>query len=391
MARPSNNTALGIALQPVRDVYTAPNSTTDLLAGVSNLRFTQDPITITDDSYTGSIFQNADAVAGKRVGLTFNTKLKGPSALPAANAFVLGRLLQSAKFTEVRNAVAIGPETLGVGVDSKTATLGASAVGTLDLYKGFPIKIGAAAYKSAMTAIRSYDASKHAVLMEDWLSTPTGNYTIPTFLGYFRDVTSAAAAILSLKLWLSGVRYDLINCAVTGLRIVRPTSTIDQAAYPELEWTLGVTINAIAEDATPTIPAVGAIPLAKDGKEWLAYEKIGTASSSIDLGLEADYPPNMNQVDGVDAPELAGGRANGDIQMQSYLPSYLDTQSLADAQSYNPYFAQWGNSAWNMVQLLVPDARLGFPNPDTSGRTVVESAGLFIDVIDRNLGIVFPG
>lgn len=393
MALKSNNTAIAVVIQPVRDTFTAPNSTTDLLALVSNCRLQQDGITIADDSYTGSIFQNADAIAGKRVTLTFTLKIKPPSAMPAANAFVPGRLLQAAKFTELRNTAAIpaAPEALGVGVDAKTATLGTTASTTVDMYKGYPIKIGAGPYKTAMSAIRSYDASKHAVLMEDWGATPTGNYQIPTFLMYSRDTSSADPAILSLKLWISGHRYDLVNCGVTGLREVVPTSTKDQAAFPTYEFTLDCTILDDAEEATPSIAAVGPPPLAKDGKEWLNYVKQGVSNATFDLGLTAENPPNMNQPDGTDAPELSGGSARASLTKQKYLPSVIDVQALADAQTYVPYFKQWGNSAWNMVQITVPDARLNFPNPDLSGGIAMENIDLFIDVFDRNFNITFPG
>lgn len=389
MARPSNNKALGIVIQTARGTFDAPNDTTDLLIGMSNLRFTNDPVTLADDSYTGAMFQNADQVVGKRTSLSFNTKLKPNSTLPSANAWVLGRLFQAAKFTEVRNATAIGPEALGAWADSKTPTLGSSASSVADTYKGCPIKIGSGAYKT-MSAIRSYDASKHAGLMEDWGSTPAVNYTIPAFLAYFRDVTSSAPPILSLSLWNSGVRFDIKDVAVTGMRIVRPTSTDTAPAYPEIEWTVSGTIDDSAAESVPTIPATGAVPVAKDGKEYLDYIEIGTASTSIDLGVQTERPPNMNQPDGVDAPELTGGAANGTIQMQGYLPSYIDTFTLADAQAYHPYFAQWGSAAGAMVQLIVADARLGFPSEGGGGAVILEDVGLYIDVINRNLGVVFP-
>ena len=240
-----------------------------------------------------------------------------------------------------------------------------------------------------MTSIIAYTAGKQATLAHDWGSTPSGNYTIPAFLGYFRDVTDAEPPVLSASLWNSGVRFDIMDVAVTGMRIVRPTSTDTAPAYPEIEWTVQGTIDAIAADATPTIPATGAIPVAKDGKEYLAYVAIGTSNTTIDLGLQTERPPNMNQVDGVDAPVLTGGAANGTINMQGYLPATIDTFTLADDQAYHPYFAQWGSAAGAMVQLIIPEARLGYPN-EGGGAIIMEDVGLYIDVINRNLGIVFP-
>ena len=50
MALKSSNTAIALALQGGRGTYSAPNSSTDLFAGVANLRPTINGITIADDS-----------------------------------------------------------------------------------------------------------------------------------------------------------------------------------------------------------------------------------------------------------------------------------------------------------------------------------------------------
>lgn len=392
MSLKSNKTALSIAIQPDRDDYEEPNNNTDLVANFSNCRLQQDGITIADDSYTGSVFRNADQIAGKRVTLSGTLKVKPPAALPAANAFPAGRIFQSAKLTELRNVTAIpaAPEALGTGVDAKTATLGTTASTTLNAYKGYPIKIGAGAYKQAMTMIRSYDTLKHAVLMQDWGATPAGNYQVPTFLGYVRDVSDADPPILSAKLWIDGVLYELYNCAVTSLRYQRQTSTKQQASFPTYDFTMDCTIFDIDEEATPAIAATGAIPLGKDGKEYLDYVKIGVATLAVDFGLESESPPNMNQPDGNDAPELTGGQATAQLTMQKYRPSVIDVQTMADAQGYHPYFAQYGGAPGNMVQIGIPDARVNFPNPDLSGPTANDNVSLFVDVIDRNFVMMFP-
>lgn len=392
MALKSNNTAIAFKIQPTRNVFEAPNSTSDLLP-FSQFRPSVTPVTIDNDEYTGSVWRNAADIAGKTFSATFTCKLRPPTSLPAANALVLGRLLQAAKFTELRVATAIpsSPEALGSWVNSKTPTLGASATGTADLYKGYPIKIGSGAYKTALTSIRSYNASKQAGLMQDWGSTPAVSYQIPTFIGYFRDITSADAIILSAKFWLDGHRFDIVDVGITGMNIVVPTSTDTQAAYPEIQFTISGTIEANSEEATPSITAAGAVPLYKDGKGMLDYFAAGFESVSIDLGVEAESPPNPNRPDGVDAPELAGGTASGTITMQKYLPSGINTYDLANAQAYHPLFMQWGSQGWRTVQVIIPDARLGFPSPDLSGRTMRDQVGLYIDVLNRNLGIIFPG
>ena len=87
-----------------------------------------------------------------------------------------------------------------------------------------------------------------------------------------------------------------------------------------------------------------------------------------------------------DAISPAGAVAEQHIQA-----GYLDSLGLAEAQAYHPLFMQWGNGAWNTVQMFVRDGRFNFPNDDLSGLTAMQQLSLFVDVRDRNFGIVFPG
>lgn len=396
MARKSNNTALSFALQSARGTYEEPNDTTDLAVGLANCRPSNQPITIADDSYTGSVFRNADAVAGENQSITFDVKLKPAAALPAANAFVLGRLLQAAKFTEVRTATAIpaSPEAVaGAGQTTTNCRLGTSASSTDDTYNGFPLIISDAGadYKSTLTAIREYTgATKDAELMQTLAGAPAANYQIPTFLGYYTDYTSAEPPVLSAKMWVDGYLTEFVDMAVTGLRLLLPTSTKQQAQFPRLEFTLNGTIYATSDEATPTIPAVGSPPFFKDGKGYFNKLALGFQDINIDFGLQSEDPPNPNQTDGTDAPEIAGGTANASLVLQKYLKAVFDERALFEAQTYHPLFAQWGNAAGNAVQLSVRHGRLSAPNMDLSGGIVMNNTTLFIDVFDRNLGIVFP-
>lgn len=394
MAGKSNNTAVAVAIQSVVDTFTAPSQPADLMP-VSNLRMNIEGVTIANDEYTGSPFKNADAVAGKRATLSYNIKLRPPggAAVPAANAFLLGRVLQAAKMTEVRTATAI-PASAEAGTAGTTSalTLGAGATGTADLYKGMAISLVGmgSTYKDRMTAIRSYTALKVATFLQTYGSAITGNYQIPTQLGYMRDVSSTDPILLSQQVWLDGHRFNLVNCRVTGLQVIIPTSTKDQAAYPEVQVTFDVQIDSHAANATPAVPSLGAVPLYKDGKFWLNNTQLGVQTFTLDMGLQTENPPNPNKVDGVDAAELVGGMSSVSMTRQKYLPSVFDSLTLAEAQGYMGLFAQWGAAAGQMVQIVVPDGRLDFQNPDTGGAILMESGNLMIDALSRGVCINFP-
>ena len=398
MGLKSNNSAVAFAIQSGgRGTYNEPNNTTDLAAGLANLRPNITAVTVADDSYTGGVFRNADAVAGKRVAYTFDMKLKPPASLPAANAFVLGRLLQAAKMTEVRTATAIPASAEAVGGSGNTTTalaLGSSGSSTDDIYNGFPVLISdnGSSYKQRLTTIRDYTGStKLAELMETLGAAPAANWQIPTFIGYFMDFSSAEPPVLSGKIWIDGVLTELMDVGVTGIRFPIPTSNTQQAQFPRVEFTVEGTIVDTTDESTPTIPSIGPAPVLKDGDVWLHKQRVGTSDVTFDLGLQTEHPPNANQADGSDAPEIAGGTISVNLTMQKYRKATLDSLGLAEAQAYHPLFMQWGNGAWNTVQMFVRDGRFNFPNDDLSGLTAMQQLSLFVDVRDRNFGIVFPG
>ena len=65
MGLKSNNSAVAFSIQSGgRGTYNEPNNSTDLAAGLANLRPNITAVTVADDSYTGGVFRNADAVAG---------------------------------------------------------------------------------------------------------------------------------------------------------------------------------------------------------------------------------------------------------------------------------------------------------------------------------------
>lgn len=394
MALKSNNTCIAIAIQSVAGTFTTPSQPADIMP-VSQLRWNIQSVNIANDEYTGSPFKNADQVAGKRVAWSFNVKLRPPgTGLPDANAFLIGRILQSVKMTELRTTSAIpaSPEAVSGGT-TNSATLGAGATGTADLYKGMAIQLDGqgSTLKTELTAIRAYTAGKVATFIETFAGSVSGNYQIPPQLGYLRDISSSDPVILSQQIWVDGIRYDLRDVRPSGLTIVVPTSTKDQAAYPELQCTFEGTIDAYADQATPSVPALGAVPFFKNGDLHVANVRVGASTLSLNMGLTTEFPPNPNGVDGVDLPELTGGVSTVQATLQKYRKATFDTLGMADAQAYHPFFAQWGDTAWNIVQIVIPDFRFDYGNPDLGGGIVMEGSNLMIDALSRSVCINFPG
>lgn len=394
MAASTANTAVAIAIQAVADTFTTPIQPADLMP-VSQLSLRIDGITIANDEYTGSSMRNGDAVAGKRVTLSYRIKMRAPGGAspPAANAFLLGRVLQAAKMTELLTTAAIpaAPEALGAGSTTTSATLGITAAATADLYKALPLLLSSkgATFKQQLTAIRSYSAAKAAALPETLGAVPTGNYQIPKSVAYLRSNSSADPVQLSQSVWLGGNRYDLKNCALTQCQFVVPVSA-QQAQYPEIQVTYDCTISAYTNEAAPAVASLGAIPLFKDGEQHLAMFEIGGQTFTVDLGITGEAPPNPNKPDGTDPSQLVGSTARLSVRRQQYAKNVFDSMALADAQSQHPFYAMWGTGSGTIVQVLVPDARFNYPSPDLGGNFVMEDGELLIDALDRSVAIIFP-
>jgi hypothetical protein len=395
MGLKANKTALAVAQQPIVDTFVQPNASTETLP-VANVNFNIQGVTVANEEYTGSVHKNGDEVIGKTCTLTFNIYLRPPTggAVPAANAFLPGRFLQAAKFTENRVSTAIpaAPEAIGAGPTTTSVTLGAGAAATAGLYKGLLVSLVSigTTYAERLTAIRSYTAGKVATLMETLGVAPSGNYQIPPQLAYQRTISETDPDPLSLSLWLDGLRFDLVNMRVSGLRVNLPVSTRTQGAIPMLEVTMTGSIQTTADEGTPAIPALGAVPKFRDGDLWIAGKAVGGSSLVIDFGIRTAAPPNPNKDDGSDAEELVESKTTITADLQKYRKAQFDTLALADAQAQHAVWAQYGYGAGAVVSLNVPDARLNYRSPNIGGDFVNETGDLFVDASDRNVSIVFP-
>lgn len=394
MALKSNKTTLAVVAQSAAGTFDAPSSTDDVTP-ISNLSFNIAGVTVENQEYTGSIHKNGPDLAGKRVDGSFMIYMRPPggASVPAAGDYIPGRFLTAAKFSEVRTTTAIpaAAEAVAAGTTT-TVTLGAGAAATADLYKGLALHLSdnGATFKEQLTAITAYTAGKLASLPETLSGAPAANYQIPPQLSYQRSIDETDAGFLSVALWLDGVRYDLVDFRVSSLRLALPVSTRDNAAQPMFEIGFTATIDDYEDEATPAVPALGPVPLWKDGDFWIARTAIGGSSLNVDLGLRSAYPPNPNFPEGSEGGELVESRTTADIDIQAYRKADFDTLALADAQAQHAVFAQWGYTGGNIVQVVIPQARFNYQSPQMGGEFISQRGQLFVDVFDKNLCINFP-
>lgn len=388
----SQFTSVSVKTQTGSDVWAAPGAA-DLFPCAS-VKPNFESVLAENPEYTGTIDKPGDFLIGERVSVQISIPIRpaGGTEPPVADAYIPGRFLRAARFSEVILSAPIpaAPEAVAAGTES-TATLGAGAAATADLYKGLALHLSdnGAAYNRQLTAIRSYSAAKVATLPEVLAAAPAANYQIPKQLAY-QSGAAGDPPLLSTQIWYHKCRYDLINMAVSALKFTFPTSSRNTTDFPMMELTIEGDVHGWADEDAPLIGALGAIPIFKDGDFWVANKALGGSTFSTDMGIQVGYPPNPNKKSGNDAPQITQTKRTANLTLNHNLKATVDFRALATAQAQHALWAAYGYGPGSMVMFLIPDGRLTYPNPDNSGEFVTQTIDMLIDGSDRAVNLIFP-
>lgn len=369
-----NIVAFGVTIQPTPGTFNAPNQTTDLIP-VSAPDNGNDPITADDDTMTGALWGAARQFLGQRGRAGATMRLRGPGGAtpPAANAWPLGRILQAAGFTEIRNAAAI-TAVVQANAIADNIKLDAAASAVDDFYKGYPIQhAGIGTGMRANSIIRSYNGTTKIAEIEETLGAAinTGSYTIPVGLFYLLS-TGLAIPLLSCSVWRHRKRYDYRDCALSSFAINIPVSNDAQTDSPSIEFSMvGVPINPAVDQLSPAIPdtALTPPPPAKAGKFAFAKKLIGHQTMRIEFGLEAGAPPNQNFDEGQESYEILSGTRTVTLDLNQMLETTLSLDTLVANQTLTPIESIWGLGIGNrfavgvqntLLNPLAPSGRNGF-------------------------------
>ena len=364
---------------------------------VANCTYAPQPRTAEDQRYTGTIHKPGDILLGASWDVTFEWIIHGYSgALPAAGAFLPGRILQAWGFTEQRLATAVGPEAYTAGTTTG-ATLGTTAVATLDFYKGMAINfatIGAAPLGLAM--IRAYSAAKAAVLARTRTMAATGNYTIPAQLAYTLSATEQANPA-SITIWEgdnggNGHRLNFTDMRPTAATIELVTSSRDGGSdYCKITGTFSGTLTSEADEACPTVALTIATPPFLNGQQDIANVQIGGSSVKIDLGIQSAYPPNPNQLDGSDPGLVVGTKRTVSYELNKVRRAVVDFNALASAQAQHPAQMLWGLATGNYIGVMIDQQRFNYRSTAEGQDFITTSGDAWIDGVDRAISIAFIG
>lgn len=353
--------AVAVAIQLAAGAFTAPNTTTDIVAAAPPTN-QEEAITADDPTATGSIWQQPRVYLGKTASLSIMVPLRGPggSSPPSANAWVPGRMLQAAGFAEVRTATALTGTPTGDETTSAIDLGGyVSASGSDNFYVGMPIQhadIGTGI--KANSLITAYNGtSKLATIGEVLGSAPaTTDWTIPANLTYQQGTLSGAVPLLSVSIWRDKKRYDFRDVRISQLTVDMPVANESNQVFPSVEFQMRGIVEEVDDDTTPAIPESLLIPIPpyRNGKFSLDKVPLGHQSMRYVSNFEVAGPSNAHAAEGQDAYEIMSGSRSTEYDLNQMAVSDFDIDARVDGQTEVASVALWGTTAGNRFGFCVP-------------------------------------
>lgn len=383
---------LAVTKETTAGTYVAPGSSDAIQ--VADLKATINGIQVNLNEFTGSVHAPGPAVIGSTFEISGKIFLRGPggSTPPSADAWNPGRILQAAGFAETvtSSAVPSSPEALGAGTTTQI-TLGSSAVGTTDLYKGMLVNLAQlGTIPAGLTMLRSYASSKVALLAETAGSAlNTSNYQIPKQLSYRLSGTTTAPT-LSAAVWMGSRRYNGSGMAISAFKINLPTASRDAQEMPSIEFTLSGNLESEADEAAPTVTVSTSVPPFRGGDFWIDKAQFAGSSFTVDLNAEVAYEPDANKASGNGPAVLTKTQRVVSFTLSQVAKATKDWSALAASQAQTPFMAIWGLGTGNYFGLIVTDARLNYRSPDNSGPLVNTTGEAYVDGTVRDIALCIP-
>jgi hypothetical protein len=363
--------AAALVIQATPGTFSAPNTTTDLIA-VSNLTNTGNMYSATDPTLSGTIWDLPRIYLGRTETVGFTLPLRGPGGAtpPAAGAWVPGRAFRAAGFAEVRNGAAV-TAALVAGSTTTALVLAGTESAVDDFWTGAPIQtanIGTVGTVKGTAAIVDYiGASKTATIGETIVAPAAGvNYTIPPFLSYVLGTLTTAPPLLSISVWRDKTRYDYRDCIVESYSIKVPTANEQNTAFPSVDFSFKGILVGKFDDTTPTIPqSILSIapPANRGGKFALDKVKLGHADLTVGATANTGAASNANQDPGQDGYDILSGARTVALDINAMNVTDFDLQARIDNQTIVPVESIWGAGIGNRFALTVPNMVFDPLNP----------------------------
>lgn len=380
--------AMAVAIQSAVGTFVQPSAANDLMA-ISNPTNQSAIISADDPTATGAVWENGRVYFGKQstLGATFPIRGPGGVAPPAANAWVPGRIFQSAGWAEIRKAT---PSTAALVAGSTTTTLALAATESSvdDFLLGAPLQTAAVGTGFQQTTIvRDYIGStKTALLAETLGSAPaTGvNYTIPAYLSYVLGTLTTPPPVLSISIWRDKKRYDYRDWSPSSLAGTFPVANEANTSFPDWTFTGRGVVQAVVDDTTPILPtSILQVPVApvRNGKFYLDKVKLGHQSLTFTEATTLGAASNQNQAAGQDAFDILSGTRAITMDLNQMAVSDFDLHGREDNQTIMPVMSTFGFGQGNNFGFILPNIALNpFSPGDRNGYVSLTGDAVTTDV-----------
>jgi hypothetical protein len=380
--------AMAVALQPIAGQFVQPAIATDLVA-VSDITNTHDALTTQDNTATGSVWEGNRIVLGKSATIGATIPLRGPGGAqpPALNAWVPGRIMQSAGWTEIRKA-ASSQAALVAGSSTTSLALANTESGVDDFLLGAPIQHPAIGNGfKATTIIADYTgANQTAKLAETLAAAPAAGtqYTIPAYLSYVLGTLTTPPPLLSISVWRDKKRYDYRDWRPASLAPNFPVANDANTVAPSIAFSGKGIVQAIVDDTSPSLPsALLAVPVSpyRNGKFYLDRVMLGHQTTTFTETATVGAASNANQAQGQDGYDILSATRAIALDLNQMAVADFDLHGREDSQVSMPMMLTYGLGSGNYIGFIVPNTQLDpFSPGDRNGYVSLTGNAVTTDI-----------
>ena len=296
---------------------------------------------------SGSLDGQGPIASGMTMSYGFRVALKGTGTAGVAPEW--GKLMKACGIAETVTGTAVpaAPEALAAGGSAVLAVLGASAVGTAQLYRGMPIVFTGAV--PGVSFISDYTASKNATLTDTMGGSlvATTNYQIPLNVRYQPGSTSIPS--LTIYGHHDGSVFKMVGARGT----VNLTFNTAGVAYAEFNFT-GIFAGYVdTANPTPTYDVSRPVPY-KNGKFLLDRIERAISAASFNYGNNVVSSENPNKLEGYDIGEIVSRNITG--QADPLLTPVATQDLITKFRAGTPMVlhGRFGETAGNRLAFTAP-------------------------------------
>jgi hypothetical protein len=325
----------------------APAAASDAIL-TENARLSSQQDLVETKEHTGSLDGAEDIVGGTRMQLAFDCYMKGSGT--AGGAPEIAPLLKACGWAETLTAAAVpaAPEACGAGGSTTTAELGATAVGTLQLYRGMPITIAGGAAGDSF--VWDYSAAKLAKLTDTFAQAIDAGETYQILKNARYVPTSAAIPSVSLYAYEDGILWKILGARGDF------TFGVDSGGAGKFSFTFTGMFGGKSDAALPGTDAYQSTrpPILKGGVVSIERTAVALKSFALNNGNRLVYPPNPNAAESFDPAQIVERSIRASMDPNMTLVATADYFADMRAGTKRLVHARWGSVAGNRCAIVVP-------------------------------------